>query len=1046
MSHGFHGNPALSNPAGWGGEIQRKTSRTIAEPTQNEVPTNTGWGTELRDQSCGATPMLQNIGVPQGAIDANVQLQHPPAASTFAPGWPPSSHVHAITQGHPRAGPSSYAYTQPVAQVLPHNELGIPFQLVGQPTVFSQPPRPYAPAMVSLHPVAPPPLHQASALHPPSHPHPSRPHNTAPQTQIFGGAPSHGYPGDLLREQALQDAIRHLAQPRAAPDTSQADQANAGPRHTQEGVPEGNVGTADDESENDVRPSRNPRATRKKRDKRPNLEGAGTPNQGDSSEDDHTPARPSPPQPRPIPRWDQSVPCTIPAGRKSRATPRVQLARHIRKTLQVLLMRRTRTSPFPPLPADNIRYPTLGKYSIRFDQSENSIFNQIAANIATLQIRRDYPGRLSDHLIKEIPEMVTSHIRYLCRCYKSNLKADADALWAARLKRASANSRAHTLFESRLKIIDRFPNALGQHRALIVHLGIEGTSSDEEEPSPPDHRTYSVKRRVELSSKVKMLKNKLDLAYSIYYKGPGSKGSQMHRRQPSDKLSDRPFMIEGLPITCISREWLRTLSKPEREFYEFTPHKYDYSFPDELLRRREKSVDLEMDSTEGEDEDEDGDEGGGGGRDGEGEGDEDRVTNTTFPDSNMFDINNTISSAFNMFATSSTEAAPDVPLDFDWRGGGIRSQSNSAPARYLTGQFSINDPLYDWSNATSPAPDNRVSIPSSAYTHTSNIPPHTSPPHANCLHPSFPQVRAPLKLDPNSSIIFDCKIDTIFVNFDTVHNCKIKPILIDFNAVSSVLANLVCFHRHSLTVHTYLPIAWTVGNPVQCSPQKETPAWEKARPLFRPETPPSFQATPQRSNPHPNSETTQKRKTPPAPPHSPPKQRRRVTREVVRVESDSEISEYEGIKLYDTGYQSLEDIKAKVKAKPLSKSMASRRTKARGNKSPPKSQAIIEDEVEVEEDMDEEVSIVEDSFKVKEELVEEPVKEKKSQASAIWHNVDGSPWRRAEIQREGTLARRFQLRSLIECLAMFTSAPPPNYLPMRISRSPAGSLEEIRRA
>ncbi|KAG9087970.1 hypothetical protein FRC06_002278, partial [Ceratobasidium sp. 370] len=176
--------------------------------------------------------------------------------------------------------------------------------------------------------------------------------------------------------------------------------------------------------------------------------------------------------------------------------------------------------------------------------------------------------------------------------------------------RASANSRAHTLFASRLKIIDRFPNALGKHWALVIHLGIEGTSSDEEEPSLPDQRSYIVKRRVELSSKVKTLKNKLDLAYNLYYKGPGSKGSQMHRRRPSDKPSSRPFMIEGLPITCISREWLRTLSKPEREFYEFVPHNYDYSFPDNLLRRLENATEIDVDSTE--DEDEDRDEGGGG--------------------------------------------------------------------------------------------------------------------------------------------------------------------------------------------------------------------------------------------------------------------------------------------------------------------------------------------------------------------------------------------------------------------------------------------------
>ncbi|KAG9098032.1 hypothetical protein FRC06_006906, partial [Ceratobasidium sp. 370] len=458
---------------------------------------------------------------------------------------------------------------------------------------------------------------------------------------------------DILREQALQDAIRHLAQPRAAPDTSRADQANACRQHAQGdsgAVPEDNGGVADNESEGEEevprpRPRRRgPGLRKRRRVATPEPEGAGTAgnprDNGDSDEDDDVPTRPSPPQPRPIPQWDQTVPCTVSAGRKSRPTLRVQMAQYIRKTLQILLKRPTRTSPLPPLPPDDVRYPTLSNYCIRFDESETSWFNQLAANIAALQVRRDFPGRLPKSLADDTLEMVTSHIRYLSRCYKASLKADADELRAARLKRASANSRAHTLFASRLKIIDRFPNSLGKHRALIVHLGIEGTSSDEEEPGPPEQRSYLVRQRIELSSKVKTLKNKLDLAYNLYYKSLGSKGSQMHRRRPSDQPSGRPFMIEGLPITSVSRRWLQTLSKPEREFYEFVPHKYDYSFPDELLRRQEMPIEMEVDGTEDEDEDEseDGDgnsgdaagEGGtgdGGGGAGAGEGEYCRETN-----------------------------------------------------------------------------------------------------------------------------------------------------------------------------------------------------------------------------------------------------------------------------------------------------------------------------------------------------------------------------------------------------------------------------------
>lgn len=59
------------------------------------------------------------------------------------------------------------------------------------------------------------------------------------------------------------------------------------------------------------------------------------------------------------------------------------------------------------------------------------------------------------------------------------------------------------LFESRLKVIDRFPVALGKHRHLIVHLGTDGTSSDEEDPETGH---YLIKNIPELSTKVKLLK------------------------------------------------------------------------------------------------------------------------------------------------------------------------------------------------------------------------------------------------------------------------------------------------------------------------------------------------------------------------------------------------------------------------------------------------------------------------------------------------------------------------------------------------------------
>jgi hypothetical protein len=59
----------------------------------------------------------------------------------------------------------------------------------------------------------------------------------------------------------------------------------------------------------------------------------------------------------------------------------------------------------------------------------------------------------------------------------------------------------------------------------------------------------------------------------------------MHTRIPSADVSTRDFNIAGLPVTCMSHASLQLLTPPEREFYAFLPHRYNYAFPDALLKR-----------------------------------------------------------------------------------------------------------------------------------------------------------------------------------------------------------------------------------------------------------------------------------------------------------------------------------------------------------------------------------------------------------------------------------------------------------------------------
>ncbi|CUA72715.1 hypothetical protein RSOLAG22IIIB_10249 [Rhizoctonia solani] len=293
----------------------------------------------------------------------------------------------------------------------------------------------------------------------------------------------------------------------------------------------------------------------------------------------------SPPEPPEPISWDQTIQYDEPAGRQRRARRRILLMALIRETIFKLLSRRSVHDPLPPPPPPGLRVPTLLEFAIRWHEYYKSIFNQLAANIVVQKISIEQSGMLTPEELNELPSMVSSHIKYLCRCYKDQNRDDAEDFNALRLRRCAIGTRKRQLFATRLQVLDRFPKHLGKHRHLIVHLGVDGTSSDEEDPKGSG--TYKIKKKPQLSSKVTLLKRDLDQVYQLYFKGPGAKGSQVHRRIPSDINSTRPFTIQGLPLPCISRAWYQELDPAEREFYQFTPHNYDFSFPMSLLNVQE---------------------------------------------------------------------------------------------------------------------------------------------------------------------------------------------------------------------------------------------------------------------------------------------------------------------------------------------------------------------------------------------------------------------------------------------------------------------------
>jgi hypothetical protein len=77
----------------------------------------------------------------------------------------------------------------------------------------------------------------------------------------------------------------------------------------------------------------------------------------------------------------------------------------------------------------------------------------------------------------------------------------------------------------------------------------------------------------------------LDQAYSIRFKGPGSKGSQNRARVFTGLKSTRKFRITGLPISCLDPEWLSTLTGAHKEIYDIQlDEDYDFDFPAEFLQ------------------------------------------------------------------------------------------------------------------------------------------------------------------------------------------------------------------------------------------------------------------------------------------------------------------------------------------------------------------------------------------------------------------------------------------------------------------------------
>ncbi|KAG9121838.1 hypothetical protein FRC07_002042 [Ceratobasidium sp. 392] len=278
--------------------------------------------------------------------------------------------------------------------------------------------------------------------------------------------------------------------------------------------------------------------------------------------------------------WKQDKMDERPAGRRAQNPTRLLLLGYIRQAILALLGRKNRKEPLPDGPPDNIASPTEAMFYVKWTEREKSVFNKVAANIVASKVIKDWPDLCSEDDRDSLHAMATQHIRYLIKLYKRQRLPTDDPEERARRLRCSADTRKRTLFEQRLKTVTVVPG-LQEHRQLVIELGIQGTSSDEEDPN--NRGRYLVNRRKEFSNELSEFKEKVDYIYKTHYKTYGSRGSPARHRVPSGKASTRKFQIKQLPKSIMSKKWLSTLTPNQIALYDFTDYKYDFSrFPDEL--------------------------------------------------------------------------------------------------------------------------------------------------------------------------------------------------------------------------------------------------------------------------------------------------------------------------------------------------------------------------------------------------------------------------------------------------------------------------------
>ncbi|KAG8793280.1 hypothetical protein FRC12_003285 [Ceratobasidium sp. 428] len=313
------------------------------------------------------------------------------------------------------------------------------------------------------------------------------------------------------------------------------------------------------------------------REERPVNQGSSNPTTSDRKPTTSRAAR----QKRNLRPWNQKEVNNEFVGPQTREEARKIVQGHIRTRFLSAFKIKSTKEGIPDGPPDNVTEPTLENFYIKWDESVHSVFNQTACDLIIGQLFAEFPTLFNDDSYDQLSKMVKSHAKYLMRAYRWQQLPSGHPVDETRHLNSSANRRMHTLFNHRMHVIDTIPQ-LNMHRDLFVRLGIDGTSSDEEDPDVPGQ--YRVKKIKQLSSSVRDLKQNVDDLFEVLEKGRKTQGSRGRKRVRTNEPSSRTFRIKGLPENCLNRVWMHRLSASQKGWYKFSDYEYKFVFPEELLK------------------------------------------------------------------------------------------------------------------------------------------------------------------------------------------------------------------------------------------------------------------------------------------------------------------------------------------------------------------------------------------------------------------------------------------------------------------------------